>query len=519
LKALQKMRSYEERMAEARKKALNDENNYDILIDEDETVDAVNVAASENSSAYDVASETSSELQQPSIDTQKLDKQIKSIMMDLIPFLNEHMESHCSPKFLSELNSLIFKLAKQKEPGAEKQEFGRSFHRQLESVLKDSLCRFEGRSLKECGEDILINVSELLFNELAFFRLMQDLDRPTSAISANIWNRESGNYRLQVATSNQTQMGSHSAQHSATPGVPTTFYDSSTTSVGLLVNTSGTIFSPPAPRSHGIEHEQVRIFEDGLELQDVKENEENDSDAEDEIEAARQSVNVELSVSESRPVASTGSGEEDVEEDQQPFPIQNIPPESSVGVQQQQQQQQQERAQQDCVEEQRDANSPGVEGDDDVDDMPEDDGLRCSPRQDAGLNRVNESESELEEDERGEDEREEDDRPDNLDDVAGAEREAHDTGNEDGDESEVTVDDLPTKLTGLTEADLQTRMQSEQNTVEGTQGILSHLSNEQELADESTIPEQQQPPQQQNQLSHQQDQQDHCDHVLRKESE
>ena len=93
---------------------------------------------------------------------------------------------------------------------------------------------------------------------------------------------------------------------------------------------------------------------------------------------------------------------------------------------QQQQQQQQQRNQQDCVEELRD---------DDVDDMPEDDGLRCSPRQDAGHNRVDESESELEEDERGEDEREEDereedDRPENLDDVAGAEREAHDTGNE-----------------------------------------------------------------------------------------
>ena len=57
------------------------------------------------------------------------------------------------------------------------QEFGRTFHRQLESVLKDSLSRFESRSLKECGEDILIDVSEILFNELAFFRLMQDLDR------------------------------------------------------------------------------------------------------------------------------------------------------------------------------------------------------------------------------------------------------------------------------------------------------------------------------------------------------
>ena len=102
---------------------------------------------------------------------------------------------------------------------------------------------------------------------------------------------------------------------------------------------------------------------------------------------------------------------------------------------QQQLQQQQQRNQQDCVEEQRDANSPGVEVDDDVDDMPEDDGLRCSPRQDAGHNRVDEIESELEEDERGEDEREEDereedDRLENLDDVAGAEREAHDTGNE-----------------------------------------------------------------------------------------
>ena len=30
--------------------------------------------------------------------------------------------------------------------------------------------------------------------------------------------KETGNYRLQVATSNQTQMGSHSAQNSATPG-------------------------------------------------------------------------------------------------------------------------------------------------------------------------------------------------------------------------------------------------------------------------------------------------------------
>ena len=76
------MRSYEERMAEARKRALN-ENDCSLSIEGDEAIEAEasNVAASENSSAYDVASETSSELQQPSIDTQKLDRQIKSVMM------------------------------------------------------------------------------------------------------------------------------------------------------------------------------------------------------------------------------------------------------------------------------------------------------------------------------------------------------------------------------------------------------------------------------------------------------
>ena len=28
--------------------------------------------------------------------------------------------------------------------------------------------------LKDCGEDLLVDVSEVLFNELAFFRLMQN---------------------------------------------------------------------------------------------------------------------------------------------------------------------------------------------------------------------------------------------------------------------------------------------------------------------------------------------------------
>lgn len=106
---------------------------------------------------------------------------------------------------------------------------------------------------------------------------------------------------------------------------------------------------------------------------------------------------------------STGSGEEDVEEDQQSFPVQNLPPESSVRAQQQQQQLLEHQQQQ------QQNNPSDVEGEDvvdDVDEMPEDDELRGSPRnvQEVGVNRDNESTSELGEDERGEDERGEDER-------------------------------------------------------------------------------------------------------------
>lgn len=32
--------------------------------------------------------------------------------------------------------------------------------------------------MRDCGEEVLVDISEILFNELAFFKLMQDLDDP-----------------------------------------------------------------------------------------------------------------------------------------------------------------------------------------------------------------------------------------------------------------------------------------------------------------------------------------------------
>lgn len=187
------MRKYEESMAEAKKAfelISNDvhestpsnvveftENRKKAAFDAIKRRMSNQTDTASNASTGDVGSETSSDMPQPSVDTQKLDQQIKAVMVDLIPFLNENINCICTDQLLDQIRNLILHFAKQKEPESEKEQFGRFFHSQLDSILRDSLMKFNGRSLKECGEDLLIDVSEILFNELAFFKLMQDLDR------------------------------------------------------------------------------------------------------------------------------------------------------------------------------------------------------------------------------------------------------------------------------------------------------------------------------------------------------
>ncbi|XP_041358964.1 pericentriolar material 1 protein-like isoform X2 [Gigantopelta aegis] len=119
----------------------------------------------------------SSEVTYPRIDTAQLDQQIKSIMTEVIPVIKEHMDDVCSPQLLAYIKRLVLSLTRQHDNG---QEFTRFFHRQLGSILQDSMAKFEGRKMRECGEEILVEMSEVLFNELAFLRLMQDLHQPVN---------------------------------------------------------------------------------------------------------------------------------------------------------------------------------------------------------------------------------------------------------------------------------------------------------------------------------------------------
>uniref|UniRef100_A0A8C9XGC6 Pericentriolar material 1 n=1 Tax=Sander lucioperca TaxID=283035 RepID=A0A8C9XGC6_SANLU len=141
-----------------------------------------------NASSAGASGGAAGDMRCPQIDTQQLDRQIKAIMTEVIPFLKENMDEVCSLQLLTSVRRMVLTLTQQND---ESKEFVRFFHRQLGGILQDSLSKFVGRTLKDCGEDLLVEISEILFNELAFFRLMQDLDNSSSiALAAKHRNKK-----------------------------------------------------------------------------------------------------------------------------------------------------------------------------------------------------------------------------------------------------------------------------------------------------------------------------------------
>ncbi|XP_056112766.1 pericentriolar material 1 protein isoform X4 [Rhinichthys klamathensis goyatoka] len=163
-KALARMREYERMKLRAECNTDNPEH-------------SPGAAAAAASALTQGAGHSSADAHCPQIDTQQLDRQIKAIMTEVIPFLKEHVGEVCSHQLLTSVRRMVLKLIQQND---ESKEFVRFFHRQLGGILQDSLSKFVGRTLQDCGEDLLVEISEILFNELAFFRLMQDLDQNTS---------------------------------------------------------------------------------------------------------------------------------------------------------------------------------------------------------------------------------------------------------------------------------------------------------------------------------------------------
>nr|XP_055190957.1 pericentriolar material 1 protein isoform X7 [Nyctereutes procyonoides] len=134
--ALARMREYERMKTEA-ESSTNIRCTCRILEDEDgaaatSTVTNLEETPIENHGSQQLISEVST-VPCPRIDTQQLDRQIKAIMKEVIPFLKEHMDEVCSSQLLTSVRRMVLTLTQQND---ESKEFVKFFHKQLGSILQ-----------------------------------------------------------------------------------------------------------------------------------------------------------------------------------------------------------------------------------------------------------------------------------------------------------------------------------------------------------------------------------------------
>ncbi|XP_055893780.1 pericentriolar material 1 protein-like isoform X2 [Biomphalaria glabrata] len=222
-------------------------------------------AGEEGASAY------VSDMPYPRINMKQLDKQIKEVMMETIPLVKQHMSDVCSTQLLNYIKQLVLSLTSQ----VGHEEFAKFFQRQLSSILQDTLQKYHGRKMRECGEDLLVEISDVLFNELAFFRLMQDLEDGSAGDRVRL-TEWTGQYPTEVSKSSSTYSNDGSGSSEA---------------------------------------------EDDDKDEDTKNNEEDNEtnlrDSEDKEDIEMESYQIELAPSETKPFTRIGSDEDDDEGDEE----------------------------------------------------------------------------------------------------------------------------------------------------------------------------------------------------------
>ncbi|XP_062513946.1 pericentriolar material 1 protein-like isoform X2 [Corticium candelabrum] len=134
-----------------------------------------------------------SDVEIPQIDTQSLDHQIKSIITEVIPVLKDRMDEVCTPQLLAYIQALVLTLMQDKE---EKEGSSQSYVSQFGTSIQKSLAKFTGQKMSECGEELLVELSEVLFNEMAFLRLMQEIRQRPKLASADENEKEESDSSL-----------------------------------------------------------------------------------------------------------------------------------------------------------------------------------------------------------------------------------------------------------------------------------------------------------------------------------
>ncbi|CAG5118204.1 unnamed protein product, partial [Candidula unifasciata] len=255
-----------------------------------------------SSTAMDQGSESSvSDMPYARIDMKQLDRQIKEIMMKTIPVVKEHMGDTCSTQLLGYIRRLVLSLTGQMSS----QEFSGFFQHQLTSIIDDALQKYEGRKMRDCGEDLLVEISDVLFNELAFFRLMQDLDDPNVA-------RKLRSTEWQAGISREDNSSEYAASTSTSEGFDedNNHFEEDKTEDG---GTDKTLEAGDTQGELKTESEQEEFMDKDQEMagkHGVRDADEKDDDETEQL------YKIELAPSETKPFTRIGSDEDDDDDEE-----------------------------------------------------------------------------------------------------------------------------------------------------------------------------------------------------------
>jgi hypothetical protein len=86
----------------------------------------------------------------------------KSIMKEILPVVEEFIDDVCTQQLLAYLRRLVLSLTRKSDHG---------FDKQLESILHDWQNNYQDRNMRDCREDLLANLSNILFNAALKFKM------------------------------------------------------------------------------------------------------------------------------------------------------------------------------------------------------------------------------------------------------------------------------------------------------------------------------------------------------------
>uniref|UniRef100_A0A0N5AY14 PCM1_C domain-containing protein n=1 Tax=Syphacia muris TaxID=451379 RepID=A0A0N5AY14_9BILA len=104
---------------------------------------------------------------------EELEKNIYAIVGGVVQWIKDHSDENASEELMKQLRDLIMettsKVCFKNAPKA-------TYENQLSTIIDNTLSPYIGEQIRAIRQQLVTDISEILYNELAFFQLMQNID-------------------------------------------------------------------------------------------------------------------------------------------------------------------------------------------------------------------------------------------------------------------------------------------------------------------------------------------------------